>query len=161
VGKVADRITAELAAADPHDAAAFRANAATFTGRLQALITQEDTDRARTQGAGVAITEPVPLYLLDALGAVNKTPPAFAKAVEEGNDVSPAVLQQTEELFTAHAVKALVYNAQTTDAQTELLKKTARDNNVAVVPVIETLPPGKNYVQWMTGNLDAISKALS
>jgi zinc/manganese transport system substrate-binding protein len=161
VGKVADRITAALAAADPHDAAAFRANAATFHGRLQALITQETADRARTQGAGVAITEPVPLYLLDALAAANKTPPAFSKAVEEGNDVSPAVLQQTENLFTAHAVKALVYNAQTTDAQTELLKNTARDNNVAVVPVTETLPPGKNYLQWMTDNLDAISKALS
>jgi zinc/manganese transport system substrate-binding protein len=161
VGKVADRITAALAAADPGDATTFRANAATFQGHLQTLTAQETADRAATQGAGVAITEPVPLYLLDALGADNKTPPAFSKAVEEGNDVSPAVLQQTEELFTAHAVKALVYNAQTTDVQTELLKKAARDNNVAVVPVTETLPPGKSYVQWMTGNLDAISKALS
>jgi zinc/manganese transport system substrate-binding protein len=161
VGKVADRITAALAAADPGDAATFRADAATFQGHLQALTAQESADRARTQGAGVAITEPVPLYLLDALGADNKTPPAFSKAVEDGNDVSPAVLQQTEELFTAHAVKALIYNAQTTDAQTELLKKAARDNNVAVVPVTETLPRGKSYVQWMTGNLEAISKALS
>lgn len=161
VSKVADRISAALTAADPLDAATFRVNAAAFQGRLRTLITQEGTDRARTQGAGVAITEPVPLYLLDALGAVDKTPSAFSKAVEDGNDVSPAVLHQTEELFTAHAVKALVYNAQTTDPQTELLKKTARDNHAAVVPVTETLPPGKNYVQWMTDNLDAISKGLS
>lgn len=161
VGKVADRITAALVAADPHDAATFRANAATFQGQLQKLRAQEDADRARTQGAGVAITEPVPLYLLDALGAANKTPPDFSKAVEEGHDVSPAVLQQTEELLTAHVVKALVYNAQTTDAQTDRLKKTAQDNKVAVVPVTETLPPGKNYVQWMTDNLAAISTALS
>jgi zinc/manganese transport system substrate-binding protein len=161
VGRVADRITAALTAADARDAATFSSHAATFKGQLQALAAQETADRARTRGAGVAVTEPVPRYLLDALGAVDKTPPSFSKAVEDGDDVSPAVLRQTEQLLTGGAVKALVYNAQTTDVQTELLKKTAQDNHVAVVPVTETLPPGKSYVQWMTDNLDAISKALS
>lgn len=161
VGKVADAITATLAKADPAGAAAFRSNAARFQGQLNGLIARETADRASTQGAGVAITEPVPLDLLDALGAVNKTPPAFSHAVEEGTDVSPEVLQQTLDLFTGHEVKALVYNAQTTDAQTEQLQRAAQAAQVAVVPVTETLPPGKDYLQWMTDNLAAIKTALS
>jgi zinc/manganese transport system substrate-binding protein len=31
---------------------------------------------------------------------------------------------------------------------------------VAVVPVTETLPAGKDYVTWMTANLDALRSAL-
>ena len=161
VGKVADAITVALAKADPGGAGGFRANDARLQGQLNDLIGQVTADRASTQGAGVAITEPVPLDLLDALGAVNKTPPAFSKAVEEGTDVSPEVLQQTRDLFTGHAVKALVYNAQTTDAQTEQLRRAAEAAQVAVVPVTETLPPGKDYLQWMTDNLAAMKTALA
>jgi zinc/manganese transport system substrate-binding protein len=160
VAKVADRIASTLSSAAPGDAGTFRANATRFQGQLHDLITREATDRLATEGAGVAITEPVPLYLLNALGAVNKTPRAFSKAVEDGTDVPPAVLQHTLDLFGGGAVKALVYNAQTTDAQTEQLKKAARDHHVAVVPVTETLPPGNSYLAWMTANLAAISKAL-
>ncbi len=36
----------------------------------------------------MAITEPLPLYLLQACGLVNKTPPAFSDAVEDGTGVS-------------------------------------------------------------------------
>src|SRR5438270_1505170 len=63
VGKVADRIAAALSAADPTDAASFRANAAAFTAKLDALISDDQTDRLRTAGVGVAITEQVQLYI--------------------------------------------------------------------------------------------------
>ena len=161
VGKVADRIAAALSAADPTDAASFRANAAAFDAKLDALITDEQTDKLRTAGAGVAITEPVPLYLLQALGAVDKTPPAFSHAVEDGDDVPPALLQQTTALLSSGAVKALVYNAQTSDVQTAVVRKAAESANVAVVPVTETLPPGTSYLRWMSDNLTAVSKALA
>lgn len=161
VAKVADRIATALAQADPGDAATFRADAAAFQARLQRLADQEKADRATTEGAPVAITEPVPLYLLDALGAVNKTPAAFSRAIEAGDDVPVAVLRETLALLSDRKVKALVYNAQTADAQTALLEQAARDASVAVVPVTETLPPGKTYLQWMTDNVTAISGALS
>ena len=161
VGKVSDAIVTALSAADPQDAATFRANATTFRNGLAALVSQETADRARTQGAGVLITEPVPLYLLQALGAVNRTPRAFSKAIEDGEDVSPAVLKQTEDLLAGASVKALVYNEQTTGAQTELVKKAASDHGVPVVPVTETLPAGQTYLTWMTANLQAITEALA
>jgi zinc/manganese transport system substrate-binding protein len=158
---VADAITSALVKADGAGASGFRANDVRFQSRLKELIAQESTDRVTTQGAGVAITEPVPLYLLDALGAVNKTPAAFSKAVEGGSDVSPAVLPQTVDRLDRHEVKVLVYNAQTTDAQTQELQRAAQSAHVPVVPVTETLPPGKNYLTWMTDNVAAISAALA
>ena len=161
VDRVAARITDALAKVDPGHADTYRADGAAFRARIAGLIAAEQADRSRTRGAGVVVTEPVPLYLLDALGAVDRTPAAFTKAVEAGFDVSPAVLRQTLDLFRGSAVRALVYNEQTADAQIEQLKKAARSNHVAVVPVTETLPPGKSYVQWMTDNLAAISTALS
>jgi zinc/manganese transport system substrate-binding protein len=160
VGKVADRMAAALSRADPQDAASFRANAAAFRAKLDALIGRERAERARTAGAGVAITEPVPLYLLQALGAVDKTPPAFSHAVENGDDVSPSVLRQTTALFASGGVRALVYNAQTADPQTAAVRRAAESARVAVVPVTETLPPGTTYLTWMSDNLEALGKAL-
>jgi zinc/manganese transport system substrate-binding protein len=109
----------------------------------------------------VAVTEPVPGYLLDALGADDRTPPAFSAAIEEGGDVAPAVLQETLGLVTGGQVRALVYNAQTTGPATEQVLAAARQAGVAVVPVTETLPGGEDYVSWMRGNLDAVAAALS
>src|SRR5689334_20927546 len=129
VGKVAEKINDVLAQVDPADTASFRANDAAFQAKVAGLIAAEQAARARTEGAGVVVTEPVPQYLLDALGAVDKTPPAFARANENGTDVSPVVLRQTLDLLSHRAVRALVYNDQTTDAQTELLKKMARDHD--------------------------------
>jgi zinc/manganese transport system substrate-binding protein len=109
----------------------------------------------------VAITEPVPLYLLEASGLKNATPAEFSEAIEEGGDVSPTVLQETLALFTGKKVQALVYNEQTSGPQTEKLKQAATDNGIPVVPVTETLPAGKDYIGWMAANLDALQNALS
>ena len=161
VARVADRVASALGAADPADAGAFRANAAAFSDRLDALIAREQAARARTQGAGVVVTEPVPLYLLSALGAVDRTPRAFSAAVEAGDDVSPSVVQQTTSLFSSGAVKALICNEQTSSAQTALVQKAATAAHVPVLQVTETLPTGMSYLEWMQHNLDAISAALS
>ena len=111
-------------------------------------------------GTGVAITEPVPLYLLDAAGLVNRTPEEFSEAVEEGSDVPPAVLEQTLALFGGRTVGLLAYNEQASGPQTELVLKAAKDNGVPVVGMTETLPAGLDYVGWMQGNLDAVGSAL-
>ena len=116
--------------------------------------------KAGHAGAGVAITEPVPLYLLEASGLDNITPAEFSKAIEEGTDVSPAVLQQTLALFTDKKVAALFYNEQTTGPQTEAVLDAANNNSIPVVPVTETLPTGQDYLTWMQANITAMAQAV-
>lgn len=158
---VAAKVTGALSKAAPRDAHTFTTNAAAFGSALTRLEQSERDLAAQHAGEGVAITEPVPLYLLQAAGLTNRTPPQFSRSIEDGTDVAPAVLQDTMALFTQHKVAALVYNAQTTGPQTEQVLKAATDNNVAVVPVTETLPRGYTYLSWMSANLAALSKALA
>jgi zinc/manganese transport system substrate-binding protein len=68
VGRIAGRIADVLAEKDAGQAATFRANLRTFAARLGELERRTANLKARYAGEGVAITEPVPLYLLDAAG---------------------------------------------------------------------------------------------
>jgi zinc/manganese transport system substrate-binding protein len=109
----------------------------------------------------VAITEPVPLYLVQDAGLDNVTPAKFSEAVEEGNDPPAAVLNQTLELFTTKTVKVLLPNAQTESASTKQVEQAATAAGVPVVPVTETLPTGTDdYVTWQSGQIDQLSTAL-
>lgn len=161
VQKLADALVDALSTADPSQKATFEKNAAAFGEKLSALEDTEAQLKSTYAGEGVAITEPVPLYLLDAIGLVNKTPEKFSEAIEEENDVSPVVLKDTLQLFTGHQVKLLAYNEQTTGAETEKVLAAAKAAGIPVVPVTETLPEGVHYSEWMGGNLDAVKGALA
>lgn len=161
VTKVAEAIEAALSKADPDNASTFAANLTSFTDRVATLETAAAKVKATDAGKGVAITEPVPLYLLDAMGLVDKTPEAFSEAIEEETDVPATVLQETLDLFSAHQVSVLVYNEQTTGAQTEAVLAAAKEAGVPDVPVQETLPSGLDYIAWQQKIIDEISQALS
>jgi zinc/manganese transport system substrate-binding protein len=160
VEKLTNQLVDTLSQKDPADAAAFNAGAAAFGQKLTQMQATEASIKAAHQGAGAAITEPVPLYMLEASGLVNKTPPAFSEAIEEGTDVSASVLAQTLNLFSQKEVAVLAYNEQTSGPETEKVLSAAKAADIAVVPVTETLPSGMNYVSWMTSNLSAIQTAL-
>jgi zinc/manganese transport system substrate-binding protein len=161
VARLADRIAAALAKADPADAATFTENAKGFEDKLKPLERKEARIKADHGGEQVAITEPVPLYLLQAAGLGNATPEEFSEAIEEGDDVSARTLQETLALFSGKKVKALVYNEQTSGPQTEKAEQAAKAAGIPVVPVTETLPHGKDYLGWMTANVDALASALA
>jgi zinc/manganese transport system substrate-binding protein len=158
--KVAAKLASTFSTLDPAGTDTFTANAKKFTAALAVLETGEAGLKASFAGEGVAITEPVPLYLLEASGLVNKTPVKFSDAIEQGTDVSPLVLQQVLALFSDHAVKLLAYNEQTSGSQTALVIAAAKRAGVPVVPFTETLPSGKDYLRWMTDNLAAVKAAL-
>lgn len=161
VVKIADSVADKLAAVDGSEAKAFRANAAAFGDRIAGLESKLAAVKAAHSGAGVAITEPVPLYLLSDAGLVNKTPPAFSEAVEAGTDVPVTTLVETEDLLTTNRVGLLAYNRQTEGPQTQKISDTAQRAGIPVVNFTETLPEGDTYVQWMSANIDAIRSALA
>lgn len=161
VGKVAAAVAGELSRIDPSGRAGFERNLGTFQRALAALEAEE-ADIARTaKGKGVAVTEPVPLYMTGALGLVNRTPEAFSEAVEEGDDVAPAVLQQELSLLSDREVAVLAYNEQTVDATTTQVLDAAKAAGVPVVGVRETLPSGQDYLQWMRADLAEFREAVA
>lgn len=156
VGTIAD-VLSEL---DPENAADFRANAASFTESVSRLEGRVAALAAQHAGEKVAVTEPVPLYLLEAAGLVNATPDAFSEAIEDGTGIPPALLQQMLDLMADGSLSALVYNEQTAGPETEQLLKAAGRSGLAVIPVTETLPADTDYIAWMSATIDALEKAL-
>jgi zinc/manganese transport system substrate-binding protein len=161
VALVATEIAAQLGKADPDHAATYEANAAAYRDELDTLVAAEDALRPDVEGKPVGVTEPLPVYLADALGLVDKTPEEFAEAIEEGEDVPVAVLRETLGLVEGGDIDLLFYNDQTTSPVTEQVRDAAAKADIPVVPVTEILPEGTDYLTWMRGNIDAVSQALS
>lgn len=161
VAKVAAQLAADLGRIAPDEADTFTSNAAAFTKQLDDLVAQEGDLKEKVAGESIGITEPVPLYLTEAAGLENKTPEDFSEAIEEGDDVSPAVLKETLDLYEDHEVSALVYNEQTSGPITEQVEAAAKKAGIPVVPVTETLPEGTDYVGWMRQNISNLAAALS
>ena len=102
----------------------------------------------------------MPLYLAEAAGLKNVTPPAFSEAVEEGQDVPPATLLDALTLIGGGSVKILFVNAQAAGAETTQAEAKAAAANVPVIKASELLPEGQNYVSWMTDMATQIKTAL-
>ncbi|MDR6556289.1 zinc/manganese transport system substrate-binding protein [Arthrobacter pascens] len=160
MGRLADAVATKLGALAPGSSAEFTANATAYKSRLSDLEGKLGAVKAAHSAARVAVTEPVPLYLLEAAGLENRTPAEYTAAIEEGSDVPPAVLRAATQLAASPDVSFLAYNEQTEGPQTEALKKAADAAGVPVVQFSETLPDGKTYLEWMTDNVENISTAL-
>lgn len=161
MSKLADAVAAKLSTIDSASASTFQANAESFKKELSGLQDKLAAVKASADGEPVAITEPVPGYLLESAGLVNKTPEEYSAAIEEGTDVPASVLQEATALVSSGEVKLLAYNLQTEGPQTEVLKKAAEGAGVPVVDFSETLPDGKSYLQWMSVNVDNVTKAVT
>ena len=160
VRNVAQHVADELSAIDSANAAEYTTNFETFSAEIDGLVGQAEALKSDFAGAGAAITEPIPVYLLDATGLVNLTPEDFSTAFEEGIDVSPISMRDTIEILDSGAVSVFAYNDQTTSAQGEQVLAAATTAGIPVVSLSETLPEGQDYVSWMTANLTALSEAL-
>ena len=160
--KVADAIAADLAALQPSHAAYFKANAAAFTASLGTLRSAIASFKAAYPGTPVATTEPVADYLLTALGADNLTPWTFQADVMNGVDPSPQNVAAERALFTQRKVRALLYNQQVTDSLTQSFITLAKQNNIPVIGVYETMPvPGFDYQTWMLTEVQDLRKAVT
>jgi zinc/manganese transport system substrate-binding protein len=161
VKRVANTVASRLGALAPRHAAEFTARAKAFDRRIDGLAEVERQVGQTSAGVPVGVTEPVPLYLLRAMGLRNVTPPDFSRAIEESGDVSPRVLAETLALFSQHQVDVLVYNVQTSGPVTVEVEAAARAAGVPVVPVTETLPEGTSYVAWMSRTITRVVKAVT
>lgn len=158
---LAHEIAHALGDLDAERAADFEERAETFAAALAPLTERIHELHEQWEGTGVAITETVPLYLLEDLGLDNRTPDEFSQAIEEGGDVPPLVLQTALTLIADGEAAFLAYNEQTAGRESELLRDAAVETDVPVVSFAETLPDGADYVSWMSDNLAAVESALA
>ncbi len=160
MSRLADAVAARLADLEPAGAETFRANAASFKESLGQLESRLAALKSGSGHTPVAMTEPVPLYLLEAAGLENEMPAEYLAAIEEDADVPPTVLKEAVDLMGSGTIRLLAYNTQTEGPQTVAVKKAAEDAGVPVLDFSETLPEGQTYVPWMSANVDSLSAVL-
>ncbi|CAN5473815.1 zinc ABC transporter substrate-binding protein [soil metagenome] len=161
VGKVIDALVADFGTADPSHSATYADRGAKLRIQLDKVENDAKNLALTTTGVGIAITEPVPSYLLGALGMKIVTPTAFSEAIEQATDAPAAVLEQTLATLRNGEARVLVYNVQTSGAQTDAVLAAAKKAGVPAVPVSETLPSGLTYIEWQEGVIATIAQALA
>jgi len=157
---IAQAITSALKQQDSKDSAYFENNLTKFVQSLGPLEQKMAAIKAKYAGTPVALTETIYLYQSMPEGLDVLTPVAFMKAIAEGNDPPANTVVTVNNQINKRQVKILIYNAQTITPITTNLQSEARQHNIPVVPVTETMPPDKTYQAWMSAQLDAISQAL-
>ncbi|MFB7883038.1 metal ABC transporter solute-binding protein, Zn/Mn family [Microbacterium sp. NPDC056057] len=160
IAHVAEAIAHELAELSPDDAETFTANAEAFSGEVDGLEASLEEIGAAHAGEKVFVTEPVPVYLVEAAGLENATPAKFTEAVEEGQDVAPATLLESLALVRGGEVRIVITNTQTGGAETQEIVDEADGLGIPVIAFSETLPEGQTYISWMQANIEALNGAL-
>ncbi len=158
---VAAAVARDLARLSPRHAAYFDANVRRFDASLQPWYKAMASFRRHYAGTGVATTEPVADYMLQASGADNRTPLSLQLNIMNGVDPAPQNVSTEETLLRARHVKVFLYNRQVTDSITQSFLKLAAAHHVPVVGVYETMPPGYDYQQWMLAETRALQAAVA
>jgi zinc/manganese transport system substrate-binding protein len=160
VGAVADEIAKRLSEIKPESRDAFETNARTFQGKLHQLTSQLDEIAQTHGGARVVATEPLAHYLIEDAGLDDVTPTEFVEAIEEETDPPAEAVADIQALVAQRQVRVVIHNPQTeTPVVADVLSK-AHEADLPVVDMTETLPAGKDYVAWMTEQVQALSAAL-
>jgi zinc/manganese transport system substrate-binding protein len=153
-------LAATLMENNPSDRAAIAGRAAKTLASLAVLQARIDAVRQRVAGLPVAATEPVFGPMLVALGLADHHA-RFELAVMNGTEPRAGDVASIEDDLRAHRIRALITNAQATDTESARLARLAHAEHIPLVPVSETLPPGKTYQEWILGEVTALEAALS
>jgi zinc/manganese transport system substrate-binding protein len=160
VPALVDALAKDLVRIDPEGAAGYESRRAAYLETLAPLTAKIAAIKGRFAGAPVTATEPVFGPMAAALG-LDMCNQAFQTAIM--NEAEPAAtdIAAIEDDLRNRRVKVLFYNEQVTDPLTERLLAAAKEGDVPVVGVTETLPEGSTYASWMIDQLNATEKALA
>ena len=157
---IAQNITADLEKLDSAHKADYDAALTKFQTSLEPIQQKIAEIKNKYAGTPVGLTETIFLYQTQPIGLKVMTPFEFEKAVAEGNDPPADTVVTANDQVINHQIKVLIYNVQTVTPITTNLQNEAKQNNIPIVPVSETMPAGKTYQSWMLDQLNDLEHAL-
>jgi zinc/manganese transport system substrate-binding protein len=157
---VARALAAALVKADPDHAADYQARLKTFLASLKPLKDKIAAVRKKYGGAPVTASEPVFGYLAAALGLKMRNE-KFQLSIMNNTEPSARDVAAFERDLKQHKVRVLFYNQQASDKIVLHLVEIARAAKVPVVGVIELVPPGMNFQDWMLREINDTEKVLA
>jgi zinc/manganese transport system substrate-binding protein len=162
VSRVAARITSDLTALDPADAAYFAQQHKYFVNVALRPYHQEISRIAsRYHGVPVAATESIFQYLAQALHLNLITPYGFMKAISEGTEPDAQDKATFDQQVTQKKIKVFVFNSQNSTPDTNALEQKAKAQHIPVMAITETLQPATaSFQAWQVAQLKALDRAL-
>jgi zinc/manganese transport system substrate-binding protein len=155
--RLANKIADELTKLDPSGDQTYHKNAQIYITSLDAI--KAKIQKLKQSDTKIDVSESIFDYMAAALNlSINDK--NFGKAINDGNDPSPADIAQLQDDIKGKTVKLFIYNIQNSSPTVDNIAKMAKSSGIPIVEVTETEPTGKNYVKWMTDILDNIGKAL-
>jgi zinc/manganese transport system substrate-binding protein len=163
VRRVAARIAAAYAAADPDHAAYFRGQLRRFERdglrQYNDLIARI---RSRYAGTPVGASESIFAPLAPALGLRLPTPAGFLDAVSEGTEPTPADKITVDHQISHHQIALWVYNSQNATPDVRRLNAAAEGAHIPIATVTETpTPEGVSFQDWQVQQLRELERALA
>ncbi len=159
--RIAGAIAAGLEKADATHADAYRAGLDRFVKSLRPLDREVLRIRTRYAGRPIAYTEPVPGYLVAALGLRNLAPASFTRAIQNGSEPPAEAVAAMNSLIAEHRADVLLYNSQAVSPITARVRAAAQQAGIPVVGVTETLPPHLTFQQWQLAQVRSLQRALA
>jgi zinc/manganese transport system substrate-binding protein len=156
----AKALAAALAERDPGNKSDYDRRLQTFLASLHPLDAKIAELRSKFAGSPVTATEPVFGYMATALGFKMRNE-RFQLAVMNNTEPRASDVAAFENDLRKHQVRLLFYNSQASDAAAQRMVRIARQEKIPVVGVTETEPAGTTFQNWMTGELNSVSDALS
>ncbi|MGH3977653.1 MAG: metal ABC transporter solute-binding protein, Zn/Mn family [Pseudonocardiaceae bacterium] len=157
---VARNVARQLSTLAPQHEETFTASTREFNRRIDGLVERVSAIEQQHSGDRIAVTEPVATYLVEATGLSDVTSPDFVEAVEGETDPPAAAVAETRRLLADNRVDVLVFNPQAETPVTGQVRSDAEAAGIPVVAMTETLPEGTGYLDWMSGQVDALAAAL-
>jgi zinc/manganese transport system substrate-binding protein len=162
VRRVIDQITADLKTVDPADAGYFdRQHDTALNTNLKAYFAAIDQIKANYAGTPVGASESIFAMMAPALGLNLLTPPAFLRAISEGDDPTAQDKSTIDTQIRGKQIKVYVYNSQNATPDVQAQVDEARAAGIPVTTITETLTPaGASFQDWQVAQLDALRQAL-
>lgn len=144
---------------DPKNAGYFRKNARNYLNKIQ-NIKQIAAKIDGTKSKPVYASEPVFDYALKRCH-FRIGNPAFEEAVENETDPSAQVVHNMQQSIKHRKIAFFVNNVQASSSTVNGMVKLAKQNQIPVLKVRETMPNGTSYYQWMKDNYQKLFDIFS
>lgn len=154
--KYVDYLVKRLSKLDKKHAAYFKENGKKYLAKVTKLKQLAKSADGKSKKP-VYVSEPVFDYALEEAG-YKIGDKEFEEAIENGTDPTPKMINQMTSAIKAKKIAFFVNNTQASSSTVKNFVKLAKENNIPVLNVRETIPNNTTYLAWMKENYQNLAK---
>lgn len=154
--KYVNYLVKRLSKIDKKHAAYFKENGKKYLAKIDQVKQIAQTLKKQSKKP-VFVSEPVFDYALKEAG-YRIGDKEFEEAIENGTDPSPKTINQMTKAIKSKKIAFFVNNTQASSSTVKGFVKLAKENEIPILNVRETIPNHTTYLNWMRENYENLAK---